>query len=75
MRRKLTKVGNSWALVLPKEVLELLGLEGGAEVEVQLAGNTLLVTAPDLDPIDVEAGLAYLASKRERADVYRRLAQ
>jgi len=55
--------------------MELLGLEGGSEVEVQLAGNILLVFAPRVDPKDVEAGLAYLASRRERAEVYRRLAE
>ena len=75
MRRRLMKVGNSWGLLIPKEVLDLLGVEGGGEVEVQLAGNTLLVTAPDVDPLDVEGGLAYLTSRRERSDVYRRLAE
>lgn len=44
-------------------------------MEVELAGNTLVVTAPDMDWADLEAGLAYLASKRKRADVYRRLAE
>lgn len=75
MRRKLTRVGNSWGLILSRELLELLGVEGGSDVEVELAGNTLVVAAPDVDRADVEAGLAYLASKRERADVYRRLAE
>jgi hypothetical protein len=56
-------------------VLDLLGVKGDSEVEIELAGNTLLVTAPDLDREEIEAGLAYLASKRERAGVYRRLAE
>lgn len=55
--------------------MELLGVEGGSEVEVELAGNTLLVTAPDVDRSELEASLAYLASRRERAEVYRRLAE
>jgi antitoxin component of MazEF toxin-antitoxin module len=74
MRRRLTKIGNSWGLILPREVLELLGVDHDSEVEVELAGNTLLVTAPELAREEIEAGLAYLASKRERAEVYRRLA-
>jgi antitoxin component of MazEF toxin-antitoxin module len=74
MRRQLSRIGNSWGLILPKEVLELLGLEGGGEVDVQIVGQTLVVNSPDLDPSEAEAALAYLASKRERADVYRRLA-
>lgn len=75
MKRKLTKIGNSWGLILPREVLDLLGVPEGSEVEVELAGNTLLVTAPGTDRDDVEAGVAYLGSKRERADLYRRLAE
>jgi len=75
MRKRLTRIGNSWGLILPREVLELLGVQGDSEVEVELAGNTLLVTAPDHAREDIEAGLAYLASKRERAQVYRRLAE
>jgi antitoxin component of MazEF toxin-antitoxin module len=75
VRRRLTKIGNSWGLILSREVLDLLGVEGHSEVEVELAGNTLLVTAPQRSRQEIEAGLAYLASKRERAEVYRRLAE
>jgi putative addiction module antidote len=75
MRRRLAKIGNSWGVILPKEVLELLGVESGGEVDVELVGNTLIVTAPDVSPIDVESSLAYLASRRERAEVYQRLAE
>jgi len=64
MRRKLTRIGNSWGLILSKELLDLLGVEGGSEVEVELAGNTLVVTAPELQRADIEAGLAYIASIR-----------
>lgn len=75
MRKRLSKIGNSWGLIIPREVLDLLTVGEDAEVDVELAGNTLLVTAPDADPEDMEAGLAYLVSKRERANVYRRLAE
>jgi antitoxin component of MazEF toxin-antitoxin module len=75
VRRKIARIGNSWGLILPREIMELLGVEGGSEVEVELAGNTLLVTAPDVDRSELEASLAYLASRRERAEVYRRLAE
>jgi putative addiction module antidote len=75
VRRRLAKIGNSWGVILPKEVLELLGVESGGEVDVELVGNTLIVTAPDVSPIDVESSLAYLASRRERAEVYQRLAE
>lgn len=75
MRKKLTKIGNSWGVIIPREVLELLGIGEGSDVEIELAGNTLLVTSPEADRADLEAGLAYLTSKRERAEVYRRLAE
>jgi antitoxin component of MazEF toxin-antitoxin module len=74
MRRQLSRIGNSWGLIVPKEVLELLGLEGGGEVDLHVVGETLVLTAADLDPSEIEAGLAYLVSKRERAELYRRLA-
>jgi putative addiction module antidote len=75
MRRKIAKIGNSWGLILPREIMELLGVEAGSEVEVEVAGNTLVVTAPDVARSEVEASLAYLISRRERAEVYRRLAE
>lgn len=73
MKRRLTKIGNSWGLILPKEVLDLLEIEP-PEVEVQLVGNNLVVSPPDISSEEVEASLAYIASKNARADVYRRLA-
>lgn len=75
MRRKLTKIGNSWGLILSREVLEMLGIDDATEVEVELVGNTLVVSAPEANREDLEAGLAYLGSKRERADLYKRLAK
>jgi putative addiction module antidote len=75
MRRRLAKIGNSWGLILPKEVLDLLGVPAGGEVDVELVGNTLVVAAVDVAPTDLEASLAYLVSRRERAEVYRRLAE
>lgn len=74
MKRRLTKIGNSWGLILPKEVLDLLEIDP-PEVDVQLVGNTLVVTPPDLSPDEVRASLAYLASREERAEVYARLAK
>lgn len=66
-------MGNSWGLIVPKEVLDLLGIED--EVDLEIVGSTMVVSAPDLDPNELEASLSYLSSKRERGEVYRRLAQ
>jgi antitoxin component of MazEF toxin-antitoxin module len=73
MRKRLTRIGNSWGLILPKEVLDLLEIED--EVEIELVGNTLVIAPPDIDVTEVQASLAYLASKREREQVYQRLAE
>lgn len=65
-------MGNSWGVIIPKEVLDLLEIED--EIDVEVVGNTLIICPPDLDPLEVQASLAYLNSKRERESVYRRLA-
>lgn len=44
MRKKLTRTGNSVALVLDKGLLEQLGLEENAEVELSTNGEVLVVT-------------------------------
>ena len=43
MRKRITTVGNSAALLLSKDMLRLLGLEAGGEVEVSFSGRTMLV--------------------------------
>jgi antitoxin component of MazEF toxin-antitoxin module len=52
LRRRITTTGNSAALVLSQDLLGLMGLSVGDEVELQLVDRTLLVR-----PID-EAGRA-----------------
>ena len=61
-------MGNSWGLILPKEILELLGVEP-PEVDVEVVGTTLVVSAPDVASEEIDASLAYLASKRGRAEI------
>lgn len=43
MRRKLSKHGNSLALVIEKPVLELLGITADTELEVTTDGGRLIV--------------------------------
>jgi len=73
MRRKLVRIGNSRGLVLPKEMLELLGLEPGGEAEVQVIGNTLVATPAGADEVELRAAPTYFASKRERTRLYKKL--
>jgi antitoxin component of MazEF toxin-antitoxin module len=44
MIKKLTRTGNSVALVLDKPLLEQLGLDENAEVELSTNGQVLVVT-------------------------------
>ena len=44
MRKKLTKHGNSWALVIDKPILELLKIDPESVLEVTTDGRTLMVS-------------------------------
>ena len=43
LRKRVTAVGNSAAIVLSRDLLQLLDLEIGAEVELSVTGKTLVV--------------------------------
>ncbi len=73
MRKKLTKVGNSQAIILGKETLELLGVPSGGEVEVQLLGKVLTLHAPGLEKGEVRAAMAFGAVLAEDETVLGRL--
>ena len=49
MIKKLTKHGNSWALIIDKPVLELLQIDPATPLELTSDGETLLIT-PHRDP-------------------------
>ena len=60
MRKKLTRHGNSVALVIDKPILELLDIDPDAEVDVRTDGRSLVIS-PVLDEEDeakVDAALA-----------------
>jgi antitoxin MazE len=46
MRKKLSRTGNSVALVLDKELLEATGLEAGSPVEVSTDGRVIVIAPP-----------------------------
>ena len=45
MKKNLTKVGNSWALLLPKTILELLKInpENNDQLELEIEGEVLKI--------------------------------
>ncbi|MEA2239797.1 MAG: antitoxin MazE [Thermoanaerobaculia bacterium] len=75
MKKKLTRTGNSVALVLDKPLLQQLGLEDGSDVEISASGDVLVVT-----PIREHARRRRLAKIMDGLDaryggVFRRLAE
>jgi antitoxin MazE len=46
MVKKLTRTGNSVALVLDKEILEATGLDAGSTVEVSTDGRVIVISPP-----------------------------
>ena len=54
MIKRLRKVGNSNALLLDKALMELVGLDENARVQLTVTNGTLLVAPADPRPIDPE---------------------
>ncbi len=74
-RERITAVGESAALLLPKEVLDKLGIAIGDEVELSLIDRTLMLQP--LDEADRAQQLATLTKTvfARRQHAYTRLAQ
>lgn len=75
MRKKLTRTGNSVALVLDRPLLEQLGLDESSEVEVSTNGDVLIMT-PMREPARRRKLNKILDELDEQyAGVFRRLAE
>jgi antitoxin component of MazEF toxin-antitoxin module len=75
MRKRLTRTGNSLALVLDRPVLEATGLDADSLVEVSTNGDVIVVT-----PVRAKKRSAKLAEALEEinaryAGVFKRLAE
>jgi antitoxin component of MazEF toxin-antitoxin module len=75
MRKRLTKTGNSVALVLDRPLLEATGLEAGTAVEVSTDGDVIVIT-----PVRSKKRTARLEAALEEintryAGVFKRLAE
>ncbi len=75
LRRRLTTTGNSAALALSQDLLGLLDLAPGAEVELRVVGKSLIVQGIAESERDgrVRAAAARVATKR--ASLMKRLAK
>jgi antitoxin component of MazEF toxin-antitoxin module len=76
MVKQLRKVGNSNALLLDKTLMDLVGLEENAEVQVRVQSGSLIITPVNprqVTPAQFEAALSRVVTRRRSA--LKRLAQ
>jgi antitoxin component of MazEF toxin-antitoxin module len=80
MLKNLTKVGSSHALILSKEILALMGIEEGGQIEMQVLGDTVVLSPPrqtnaaEPTASNLEMALAYAKVKSRRDALFTRLA-
>lgn len=78
MKKTLSRVGNSEALIITREMKELTGI--GSEVEIEIQGNAIVITpAQDATRPETQERRAKFAAARERIlgeydELFRRLA-
>ncbi len=75
MRKKLTKTGNSLALVLDKDLLEQLGIDADTPLELSTDGRVLIVSPVRGKKRDQRLRDAMARAHSEYAGVFRKLAE
>jgi antitoxin MazE len=75
MIKKLTRTGNSIALVLDKPLLEELGLDENAEVEVSTNGQVIVITPKRSSARDRKFRKAVDKVNRKYAGLFKRLSE
>lgn len=75
MIKKLTKIGNSKALIIDKQTLAQMGVQEDAEVQVSLHGQQFVITPvrPQIPDADFRKSLDRIARKYD--SVFRKLAE
>lgn len=75
MRKRLTKTGNSLALVLDRPLLEATGIDAATTVEVSTNGDVIVVTPVRAKKRAAKLGSALEAIHTRYAGVFKRLAE
>lgn len=75
LRRRLTTTGNSAALALSQDLLALLDLEAGAEVELRVVGKSLVVRGIAEEAREAKVSGAINRVVTKRGSLMRRLAK
>ena len=75
MVKKLTRTGNSVALVLDKELLEATGLDAGSTVEVSTDGRVIVISPPEDDKRSKKLDAILGKLDRRYGKVFKKLAE
>ena len=75
MRKRLTKTGNSLALVLDRPVLEATGIGAATPLEVSTDGDVIVVTPVRSKKRAEKLGAALAEINERYAGVFKRLAE
>jgi antitoxin component of MazEF toxin-antitoxin module len=75
MRKRLTRTGNSLALVLERPLLEATGIDASTTVEVSTDGDVIVVTPVRAKKRTQELESALEAINARYAGVFKRLAE
>ena len=75
LKRKITTSGNSAALVLSQDLLGLMGVKVGDDVELSVVGRTLVVRPAEVTERDSKFAEALDYTLRTQHDALARLAQ
>jgi antitoxin component of MazEF toxin-antitoxin module len=70
MIKKLRKVGNSSALILDRTIMEMVGLEESAQVQLSVHDGSIIVTPANprrVDPAKFKESLDRVISRRRSA--------
>lgn len=75
MQKKLTRHGNSWALVIDKPVLELLNIDPTTMLEITTDGQTLIVSPAQATSRQAKFTKALKETNRRFGKALKRLAE
>ena len=72
-KKKLTKIGNSYGVILSKEILEQVGINEKGELEMEVRGNELVLRPTNLK--DHKVMKAFLSVVKRYDPLLKRLAE
>ena len=75
MRKKLTRTGNSLAVVLDKEMLERLGIDAGTPLEISTDGRVVIISPVRGKKRDQKLKSTMDRAHERYAGVFRKLAK